>query len=111
MEHGLAFLSNLGLLAKHHLEAPPGCSLSRGFHKGLLGLLVFITLACAAACQLAEVSTRSHSMGCDPVSIPVCQWADGTWRWLGSGRQQNSPGVKGDQAKGVHRRYGTWFLL
>ena len=93
-EHGFAFLSNLRFLSKHHLAAPQGCSLDRGFHKGLLGSLVFITLASAAACQLAEVSSApaagSHSTGCAPLSIPACQGAsqlpaNGTCRWLGGG--------------------------
>lgn len=104
-EHGFEFLSNLRFLAKHHLAAPLSCSLGRGFHKGPLGSLVFITLASAAACQLAEVSsppgTGSHSIRCAPVSIPVCQGAshlpaDRTWGWLGGGKE--------DGAKRVHRR-------
>lgn len=91
-DHGLAFLSNLRFLVKHYLAAPLSCSLGHGFHKGLLGSLIFITLAPGTACQLAEVSfppgAGSHSTACAPVSIPACQgashpMADGTWGgWL-----------------------------
>lgn len=93
-EHGLAFLSNLRFLVKYHLAAPLSCSLGHGFHKGLLGSLIFITLAPGSTCQLAEVSSPpgagSHSTGCAPVSIPACQGAthplaDGTWGWLAEG--------------------------
>lgn len=110
-EHGFEFLSNLRFLAKHHLAAPLSCSLGRGFHKGPLGSLVFITLASAAACQLAEVSsppgTGTHSTRCAPVSIPVCQGAshppaDRTWGWPGRG--ERGWGKEGAQ------RYGAWFL-
>lgn len=119
-EHGSGFLSDLRVLAKCHLAASLGCSLGRGFHKGLLVSLVFITLAFAAACQLAEVrsppGTGSLSTGSALVSIPACQGAshlpaDGTWTWLGGGHGRTVQGGKGDGAKRVHRTYSAWFLL
>lgn len=107
----LCFPSNLRVLAKHHLAAPRGCSLGRGFHKGLLSSLVFITLASAAACQLAEVSSppgvgESFHRVCSCFHPHVPRGLPATGRWdlgvTGWGARQNGlGGERGQDKEGV----------